>query len=443
MINDVKVATMVLAGGKGERLYPLTQERSKPSVPFGGNFRIIDFTLMNCVMSGFRRVHVLTQYHSFSLSSHIQDRWSFLSKELGDQIETVPPKLRSPTGFYRGTADAIYQNLDILEAHRPDVVLVLSGDHVYRADYNKLLKMHFDGKADVTVLCGEVPADSASQFGVTCTDENNWIREFVEKPDDASPYANVHGVCKINLGVYCFNTKFLVQRLVEDAKKRTEHDFGKNIMPESLNIGSVLACPFPEISPDPIPYWRDVGSIDSYFQCHQDLLDNSDYYSLVDPRWPADSRLREWAPARISMGDKIEQGWSLVCGGAKIGSKARIMHSVISSQVEIGDGATIDHGIIFNGVTIGAGAKIRHAIIDKGANIPEGARIGYGNDSRRFTVSPGGIVVVVQDYRYPGTDEEEAMERLNRSVLEEVEAEEVEETESCPERINAASSKLV
>ncbi|MBI4585750.1 MAG: NTP transferase domain-containing protein [Planctomycetes bacterium] len=405
MINpgNTNIVTMVLAGGKGERLYPLTADRSKPSVPFGGNFRIIDFTIMNCVMSGIRRIHVLTQYHSLSLNTHIHDRWGFLSKELGEFIETVPPKLRTPTGFYRGTADSVYRNLDLLEASRPDLVLILSGDHVYRADLGEFVKRHLSTGADATVLCGEVSAAEASAFGIVRTDKSHRILQFIEKPVDPAPYSE-NSVCQINLGVYCFNTRFLVQRLVSDAKKRTQHDFGKDILPESLERGLVISCPFGHVSPDEKPYWQDVGSIDSYFQCHQDLLDHPPRFDLLDPRWPPGSRLREWVPARISTAGNAEHGWSLVCGGTEI-DKAKIFRSVISPQVKIGAGAILDHCIVFNGVTIGAKARLRNAIIDEGVVIPERAEIGYGNDARQFTVSPNGVVVVERGYRF--TVEEE------------------------------------
>ncbi len=404
MNTDVGVVTMVLAGGKGERLFPLTQDRSKPSVPFGGNFRIIDFTLMNCVLSGIRRIHVLTQYHSHSLSSHVQGRWSFLRHELGEYIETVPPKMRTSTGFYRGTADAIYRNLDILERYRPNVVLVLSGDHVYRADFARFITRHLESGADATVLCGTADVASASSFGVLETEDTGWIREFVEKPADPLPYAR-NGACDINLGVYCFTTRFLVQRLVEDAKRQTSHDFGKNILPESLMHGTVLACPHADISPDPTPYWRDVGSIDSYFRCHQDLLEDPPAFDLLDPRLPPESGLRDLLPSKMMAGDDDRRGWSLICSGARI-DDALVYRSVISPRVKIGAGAVIDRCVLLTDVEVGAGAHVRDAIVDTGSVIPEGARIGHGGDSRSFTVSPGGVVVVAQDYRFPPSDGE-------------------------------------
>jgi glucose-1-phosphate adenylyltransferase len=414
VLSQTKVLTMLLAGGRGERLYPLTAERSKPAVPFGGVFRIIDFTLMNCVLSGIRQVYVLTQCNSFSLNSHIQQHWSFLSRDLGEFIETVPPKLRSSTGIYKGTADAVFRNLDLLEAERPDVVLVLSGDHVYRADYAKLLEKHLDSGADVTVLCDEVGWESASDFGVVRTETNDRIVEFVEKPRDPRPYAR-NGLCRINLGVYCFNTRFLVQRLVEDAKRSTQHDFGRNILPESLDCGTLFACRFPEIAPAPEAYWRDVGGIDGYFQCHQDLLEDVPAIDLLDHRIPNGSRLRDRVPARVWTGGRIEGGWSLISAGAEV-SRARIVRSVISPGVSVAPDATLDRCIVFRGVKIGAGAKIRNAIIDEGVVVPEKAHIGYGNDARRFSVSPGGVVVIAAGYHFLGAEEEESLRRLDQTL---------------------------
>ena len=402
-MKNTKVLTMVLAGGKGERLFPLTAYRSKPSVPFGANYKIIDFTLMNCVMSGIRSMYVLTQYHSQSLNAHIQERWGFLSSEMGEFIEILPPKLRSPSAHYKGTADSIFCNLDLLEENRPDVVLILSGDHVYRANYDEMIRKHLETGADVSVLCGEVGTEEAKSFGVVELGADGSINNFVEKPEEPEPYAQ-DGICKINLGVYCFNTEFLVQRLVADARRNTAHDFGKNILPESVRMGSVQPCSFPEISPDGA-YWRDVGSIDSYFQCHQDLLDENPKFDLLDPRWPERSRLRDRLPAKTSPPGSVESGWSLVAGGVEI-DRSRVVRSVISPRARIQEGSTLDHCIVFEGVTIGAKSRIRNAIIDEGVVVPEGAVVGYGNDLGRFSVSPGGVIVIDRGYQFHATTEE-------------------------------------
>lgn len=408
--QNLNILTMVLAGGKGERLSPLTANRSKPAVPFGGSFRIVDFTLMNCVMSGIRRIHVLTQVHSQSLSSHFHERWGFLSKELGESIETVPPKLRSLSSVYRGTADAVLRNLDLIEARRPDIVLVLSGDHVYRADYSVMIRHHLESKAAATVLCGEIDAARASAYGVVLGAPSGVIEQFVEKPGDATPYADASGLCRINLGVYCFETRFLVQRLVEDGKRRSDHDFGKNILPESVRSGRVVACPFRDVAPGE-PYWRDVGSIDNYFQSQQDLLEERPLFDLLDPRWPVDSRFNDLLPVRVAFKGSVERGWSLISPGAQI-DRARVVRSVISPRVRVGKDATLDRCVLFSGVRIGAGARIRNAIIDEGVVIPDGEQIGHGNDTSRFEVSAKGIVVVEKGHEFPGSPSLDDGERV-------------------------------
>lgn len=395
-MRQLNVLTMLLAGGIGERLFPLTSNRCKPAVPFGGNFRIIDFTLMNCVLSDLRRIHVLSQYHSQSIDRHKMSRWSFLSRELGEFIEMVPPKLRAATTHYRGTADAVYRNLDILDQYRPDLVLVLSGDHVYRADYRRFIDAHVKRDADATVLTGHIDPSEASSFGVINVNEEGQVLKFIEKPANPHPYA-VDGRCLINLGVYCFETEFLVSQLVADAKQRTPHDFGRNILPSSLGSGRVLSCPFDVVCPDGNPYWRDVGSIDSYFQANMDLLRTPAGFDLMDPRWAPDSHLKEWVPARCTVRATI--GGQAVAGRNLIGSgveteDAQIVNSVLSPGARVGRDAELEECVLFPGSRVGAGAKLRRVIVEEGVEIPAGARIGFGSDSHRFLTSPGGVVVV-------------------------------------------------
>lgn len=387
---------MILAGGIGERLYPLTANRSKPAVPFGGSFRIIDFTLLNCISSGYRRIHLLTQYHAHSLNRHCAERWRFLSRELGEGIELVPPRMRVPSGLYRGTADAIYRNLDLLDRERPDVVLVLSGDHVYRADYSKLVETHIERDADVTVLTDYVDVSEASSFGIVNVTDGSRIAQFVEKPADPTPYA-IGNRCLINLGVYVFRTEFLARHLVADARKTTSHDFGKNILPSVLDIGSVLSCPLEVICPDSRPYWRDVGSIDSYFQANMDLLRTPAEFDLEDPRWLADSKLREWLPARaaatLRRDEQTFEGWNLIANGARL-ETSRVIDTVVGPRARIGRGAEVEQCILFPGCVVGEGTRLRRVIVEEGVHVPPGLQIGHGEESTQFTLSKGGITVI-------------------------------------------------
>ena len=391
-----KVLTMLLAGGVGERLFPLTSNRCKPAVPFGGNFRIIDFTLMNCLLSGLRQVYVLGQYHVQSLHSHQRSRWGFLAGEFGEFIEIVPPKLRAVNGHYQGTADAIYRNLDLIDRTRPDVVLILSGDHVYRADYRAFIDSHIERNADVSVLTGKATVRDATSFGVVDYDSEGRISSFVEKPGNAAPYA-VDGHCRINLGVYCFKTEFLAQALVADAKRDTAHDFGKNILPESLSNGRVLSCPLDVISPDGTSYWRDVGTIDSYFETNMDLLKSPSPFQLADSRWPEGSRFFDWLPARSVVRTNIEGRWihgrNLMASGTEV-DDASVVNSIIAPRCVVERDAELENCILLPGARIGAGAKLRNAIVEEGVDIPSGALIGFGGDARRFVVSPKGVVVV-------------------------------------------------
>ncbi|MBI4605229.1 MAG: NTP transferase domain-containing protein [Planctomycetes bacterium] len=402
-MQGVDVTTMILAGGMGERLFPMTCHRAKPAVPFGGNFRILDFTLINCVCSQLRRVHVLTQYHAQSLNRHYTQRWSFLSSELGEYIEMSPPKMRAARGHYQGTADAVYRNLDILDHQRPDAVLILSGDHIYRADYERFIEAHLAAKAEATVLTSAVDAREASSFGVLIADDEGKILRFVEKPADPLPYGR-DGICTINLGVYCFSTPFLVRQLVADAKRRTAHDFGKDIFPAALEHGSLHTCALEAITPGGRPYWRDGGTIDSYFQANMDLLGAPPAFELTDPRWLPDSRFHEWVPARGYASARIGRRWvegrSLISSGVEI-EDSTVVSCVLSPRVRVGRGAELEECILFPGAEVGEGARLRRVIVEEGVSIPAGMRVGVGSKvaAGSFTVSPGGVVVVASHDR--------------------------------------------
>jgi glucose-1-phosphate adenylyltransferase len=406
-MRPINILPMILAGGVGERLYPLTSNRCKPAVPFGGNFKIIDFTLMNCVCSGLRRIHVLTQYHAQSLNRHRIERWNFLSSELGEYIEMVPPKMRAATNYYQGTADAIFRNLDLLDRHRPDVVLVLSGDHVYRADYRRFIDAHLEREADVTVLTDWMDAKLCSSFGVLIRDASGRITGFIEKPPDPMPYAQ-GGKCLINLGVYCFQTTFLVQQLIRDAKRKTPHDFGRNILPASVGQAAVLSCPLEVVCPDQKPYWRDVGNIDSYFEANMDLLKNPSAFDLTDPRWAPNSTFHGWVPAlcssMVEIGSRKIQSRSIVSSGVRI-DDSRVANSVIGPRVKIGRGCELEECILFQGAEIGEGTQLRHVIVEEGVRVPPGMRIGFGGDSCQFLTSPGGVVVISSSYRFTEAEE--------------------------------------
>jgi glucose-1-phosphate adenylyltransferase len=355
------------------------------------------------VCSDLRRIHVLPQYHGQSLNRHRTERWNFLSSELGEYIDLVPPKMRGAGGYYRGTADAIYRNLELLDTHRPDIVLILSGDHVYRADYRRFIETHLEREADITVLTDWVDAQLCTAFGVLTLDPDGRITGFVEKPADPTPYA-YGGRCSTNLGVYCFDTEFLVQQLVRDAKKNTSHDFGRNILPSCVDDARVLSCPLEVVSPDPTPYWRDVGSIDSYFQTSMDLLSVPSPFKLTDSRWTPDSRFHEWVPALSSatakIGGKSVHGRNILSSAVSV-EDAQVIQSVLSPRVRVERGCEIEESILFDGVEVGQGSKLRRVIVEEGVRIPPGTKIGFGGDAREFTTSPGGVVVVSASYRFP------------------------------------------
>ena len=391
--------TMVLAGGQGERLYPLTRDRAKPAVPFGGIYRIIDFTLSNCLNSNLRRIYVLTQYKSSSLDLHLRLGWSILNDELGEYIYTIPPQQRMADRWYRGTADAIFQNVYTLEQERPERVLILSGDHIYKMDYGRMLRFHAEAGADLTVACVEVPLSKASQLGVMEVDGDNRIVGFEEKPAHPKPVPGGADCALASMGVYVFNTETLVRMLSADAKRDTAHDFGKNIIPELVKGGKVFAHNFREGNCNPTVYWRDIGLLDTYWEANMDLVSLQPEFDLYDPAWPIRTHQEPYPPARVLTG-RTPEGEStaanaLVSGGCVV-TDARVAHCVLSYGVQIEPGAEVSDSILMEGVVVGEGARLHRAIVDKDVAIPPGCRIGVdpGADASRFAVTPGGIVVV-------------------------------------------------
>jgi glucose-1-phosphate adenylyltransferase len=395
------VLTLVLAGGQGERLYPLTRDRSKPAVPFGGLYRIIDFTLSNCVNSGLRKIYVLTQYKSGSLDRHIRLGWdTLMSAELGDWISTVPPQLRVGNRWYTGTADAVYQNVYLLQQERPRLVLVLSGDHVYKMDYRKLLDFHDAKGATATVGAVEVPREQASAFGILEVDDEWRITAFREKPKDPKPMPGKPDRCLVNMGVYCFETETLVRNLAIDAKRESRHDFGHDVLPDMVADGKLLAFPFVDENRGAVQYWRDIGTLESYFEASMDLVAVEPVFNLYDAVWTLRTQPRQLAPAKtvFAGGEDGRVGTvldSMVCGGVIV-SGGRVERSILSPEVRVHSFSHVEECVLMDRVEVGRHARLKRTIVDKGVKIPRGFVVGEDPeaDRQRFTVSPTGIVVI-------------------------------------------------
>lgn len=395
-----RVVALILAGGKGTRLEPLTRDRAKPAVPFGGAYRIIDFTLSNCINSGLRRILVLTQYKGASLDRHINLGWRFLCRELDEYIDVLPPQQRIDENWYQGTADAVYQNIYTIERSRPEIVLILSGDHIYKMDYTSLINDHVASGAKATVACIPVSLDEATQFGVMRIDESRNITGFLEKPKHPEPSPGETNRCLANMGVYVFDANFLFEELCRDATVATSaHDFGKNVIPSIIGRHLVRAYPFQE-DDGSVKYWRDVGTIDAFYEANMDLIRVEPELNLYDRQWEIRTYQPNYPPPKFVFAqrdDRVGQALdSMVCSGTII-SGGCIERSILSQAVRINSWARVEDSILFEGVEVGRRAQIRRAIIDKGVQIPEGARIGYDLDEDRrrgFTVSDSGIVVL-------------------------------------------------
>ena len=399
--------TVVLAGGEGTRLQPLTTLRAKPSVPFGGKYRIIDFTLSNCLHSGLRRVLVLTQYKSHSLQKHLRDGWSIFNPELGEYITPVPAQMRHGSKWYQGTADAIHQNNYLLERSDCELTLILSGDHIYRMDYASMLETHKSLNADVTVACMEVPIGQGNQFGIMSTNEDYQITEFQEKPENPKPCVKNSMHTLASMGIYVFSTKLLIDILELDSlDEKSSHDFGNDILPKLINSHRVCAHHFGEtkgrVSPD--KYWRDVGTIESYYEANMDLLKSIPPLNLYQNDWPIRSYQAQTPPARAVPGESGNEGIfinSMLSGGTII-SGSSVSHSVLFQNVFIDDESQVTNSVIFDGVSVGKNVKINKCIIDKGVKVPDNEIIGVNSieDKKRFTVSDTGIVVIPQGYKF-------------------------------------------
>ncbi|PID71929.1 MAG: glucose-1-phosphate adenylyltransferase [Desulfobulbus propionicus] len=396
--------TFILAGGMGSRLYPLTAERAKPAVPFGGKYRILDFTLANCLHSGMRQVLVLTQYKSHSLHKHLHDGWSIFNPELGEHITPVPAQMNRCARCYEGTADAIFQNLNLLEQSECEYTLILSGDHIYRMDYAAMLTSHREKKAEVTIACTEVPIEEASAFGVMQTNNKDRVTLFEEKPEHPTPTPNDPGKALAFMGLYVFSTPFLIDALKQDQQQESSHDLSKDILPALCHDHQVYAYRFGgtqgRVTPD--KYWRDVGTLDAYYSANMDLLKKTPQLDLYQPDWQIRTYQPQTPPARTVTGRSGTEGSlvnSILAGGTVI-SGGNVNESVIFSGTVINDQASVERSIVFNGVQVGDGARLQNCIIDKNVVVPPGETIGYDleKDRSRFTISDKGIVVVPRGY---------------------------------------------
>ncbi|CAH1906203.1 glucose-1-phosphate adenylyltransferase [Candidatus Nitrotoga sp. HW29] len=397
---------MILAGGRGTRLHHLTDWRAKPAVPFGGKFRIIDFVLSNCVNSGIRRIGVATQYKSHSLIQHIQRGWSFLNGQFGEFIDVLPAQQRIEEMWYRGTADAVFQNLDIMRTTNPDYVLLLAGDHVYKMDYGKLLAFHVEKQADMTVACIEVPINDATGFGVMGVDTESRVVSFNEKPDHPTPTPGNPNLALASMGVYVFNTRFLYEQLVRDAEdKNSSHDFGKDIIPHLVSENyRVFAQSFEDSCVNlngEVPYWRDVGTIDAYWEANMELTKVTPALNMYDQEWPIWTYQEQLPPAKFVFDDSTRRGMavdSLVSGGCII-SGAHVRNSLLFSNVHIHSYSHVEDSVILPNVKISRNVTLKRVVVDKNCVIPEGLTVGINReeDARRFFVSHNGITLITSD----------------------------------------------
>ncbi|MCK5013049.1 MAG: glucose-1-phosphate adenylyltransferase [Candidatus Omnitrophica bacterium] len=396
----VEVLTFILAGGRGERLDPLTRDRTKPAVPFGGIYRIIDFTLSNCINSGLRRVYVLTQYKSFSLQKHLLAGWDVCSNQLGEFIDIIPAQQRISADWYKGTADAIYQNIYAIQDCDPELILILSGDHIYKMDYREMIRLHKEKNADVTVACVTMPKEDSAHLGVIEVDKNNYVLGFQEKPEKPKTIPKKPEEIYASMGIYLFNREVLLKELELDAQSSvSENDFGKNVIPQMLkNKKKVYVHNFVD-DKDKSKYWRDIGTRDAYYQANMDLLDSEPEFDLFDRSWPMRTYHEQYPPIKMvstpfGTGSLVN---SMVAGGCVIRG-GLVEHSILSSNVKIHDKAQVKNSVLMEGVVVGEGAKIQNAIIDKEVMIPQGSSIGHDLelDKQRFVLTASGVVIVAK-----------------------------------------------
>jgi glucose-1-phosphate adenylyltransferase len=414
MLRD-DILVIVLAGGAGERLAPLTRDRAKPAVYFGGPYRIIDFVLSNCINSGLRHIFIATQYKSLSLNRHIRQGWTVVSEELGEFIEILPPQKRVGEQWYQGTADAVYQNLYSIVREKPRYVVILAGDHVYKMDYQKMLRFHVDMAAEVTLAAIEVPVEDGKRFGIVAVDENDRVTGFLEKPQNPPGMPGQPTIALASMGIYVFDSEVLIHALEEDAAKpESQHDFGKNIIPALIGNGRTYAYPFSDENKKGAKYWRDIGTLDAYYEAQMDLCHVNPEFNMYDPEWPLRTYMPQAPPAKFVFAQDWRRGEaqdSLISQGCIV-SGSRIHGSILCPNVRVHSFSTIDDSILMPDVRVGRHARIRRAIIDRDVDIPRGATIGYNveEDRRRHTISEGGVVVVAPgDEPYVGPISKEAL----------------------------------
>jgi glucose-1-phosphate adenylyltransferase len=406
-----KTLVFIMAGGKGQRLYPLTRDRAKPAVPFGGIYRIIDFTLSNCLNSDLRKIYILTQYKSISLERHIHLGWNIFNRELGEFITIIPAQQRVGDSWYQGTADALYQNIYSIEREKPEWVLILAGDHIYKMDYEEMIKFHIEKGAEVTVGAVEVPRSKTAQLGVMIDNEKQEIVKFVEKSSTPPTLPGKADTCLASMGIYVFNRQFLEDMVSEDHEIHdSEHDFGRNIVPRLVGRHRVYAYDFKDENKKEAKYWRDIGTLDAYWEANMDLVAVDPIFNLYDQDWPIRTYQEQYPPVKTVFA-QVKEGRlgiamdSLVSQGVII-SGGKVERSVISPGVRINSYAQVSHSILMDGAEVGRHVKLKRVIVDKYVKIPSGMTIGYDleKDKKLFTVSEGGIVVVPKEMALPGVE---------------------------------------
>ncbi len=396
-----KSMAIVLAGGRGSRLKQLTDKRAKPAVYFGGKYRIIDFALSNCLNSGLRRIGVVTQYKSHSLLRHLQHGWNFLRAEINEFVDLLPAQQRvDEAAWYRGTADAVYQNLDIIRSHNPEYIVVLAGDHIYKMDYSRLLAFHAESGAEATVACIEAPLADASAFGVMAVDGKHWVTDFVEKPADPPPMPDNPDRALASMGIYVFNAKYLFEELARDiADPNSSHDFGKDIIPHAVANRKVIAQPFSQACVGQVageePYWRDVGTIDAYWSANLDLTEITPALNLYDREWPIWTYQQQLPAAKFVLNESIQH--SVFSGGCII-TGSTVESSVLFSNCVTNTDCQIKKGVLLPEVTVGKGARLSNVVVDRGCHIPPGLVVGENasDDQARFHRTPGGVTLITR-----------------------------------------------